>query len=128
MYKHFVQTNQTGEVIAAFSSAFADSEPGDVLVAETDERHFNLQLTADGVARYIVKASKLVERTTAELDAIAAPIRERAVALGRLAELDKVVSRDVEQLYDDAGIAPTYKPMADAITEKVLLRQQLASL
>lgn len=124
MYKHFIRTNTSGEVIAAFSNAFQDPEAGDIMVAETDERHFNLQLVADGVPRFTWDGKHIVERTAAEIEAIAAPARERAAALGRLSELDAVIQRSVEDLYQATGTKPHAK-VADAIAEKNSLRAKL---
>ena len=42
--------------------------------------------------------------------------------MNELAELDKVITRQVEQMYEDAGITPSYQPMVDAMTRKQELR------
>ena len=46
--------------------------------------------------------------------------------MSELAELDKVITRQVEQMYEDAGITPSYQPMVDAITRKQELRLLLS--
>jgi putative protein kinase ArgK-like GTPase of G3E family len=45
-----------------------------------------------------------------------------------LKQLDKVISRQTEQLYKDANITITYQPMVDALLQKLELRTQLAIL
>lgn len=53
---------------------------------------------------------------------------ERQQILGKLAELDKIITRQTEQLYEDLGIVPSYEPMVDAMQHKQILRLQLSSL
>lgn len=55
-------------------------------------------------------------------------VKRRFEIFNRLEELDKVISRDTEQLYVDASLTPSYSTMADAITEKVALRLELTAL
>lgn len=129
-YKHYIRTNGKGEIIAAFSNAFQDPQEGDILVAETSERHFNPQLYQDGVPRYLwdSKAKEMKERSSTEMEALLAPVKERSAIEARLAELDNVVRRDVEQAYADMGKDPAYPKMAEAIAEKKKLRARLKEL
>jgi hypothetical protein len=41
-YKHYIRTNEAGEIIHGFSDAFETPEPGDILVLENGPRHFHL--------------------------------------------------------------------------------------
>lgn len=52
----------------------------------------------------------------------------RIKILSKLEELDKIITRPIEQLYFDANLTPSYPEMAQAIVEKQALRVQLASL
>lgn len=129
-YRHYIRTNANGEIIAAFSSAFQEPLEGDILLGETDERHFNPKLLQEGVPRYTwdTKTKQMKERSSAELEALLAPAREKARVLSRLAELDGVVRRDVEQAYEDFGKTPGFAKIVEAIAEKKKLRARLAEL
>lgn len=53
MYKHYIEIDENDMVTDAFSSAFRLPEGGEILVADTEERHFNLQLKDDqGILQY----------------------------------------------------------------------------
>ena len=45
--------------------------------------------------------------------------------LYKLSQLDKIISREIEQTYIDMGKLPSYQPMLDALIEKQYLRKQL---
>ena len=55
-------------------------------------------------------------------------VKRRFEILGRLMELDGVVSRETEQVYIDTNTTPSYVAMADAITEKTTLRLELQTV
>ena len=48
--------------------------------------------------------------------------------LSELFELDKIITRQVEQMLADANITPTYQAMVTAITSKQALRLELSQL
>jgi len=129
VYKHYIRTNKDGEVVLAYSSAFKEQEQGDICVTPdgTDDRHYNLDLFCDGVARHVYKSGRLITRTDAEIDTLAAPAKERATTLARLEELDRTVSRSVEDLYEATKTTP-HKAVAAVINEKKGLRERLAQL
>lgn len=125
MYKHYIKINDKNEVIDAFCNAFRDPDYDSILVAETNERHFNPILrNPEGVYRYIWDNGKIVERSTEEIESMVKPIRERRMILGRLEELDKIIPRCVEDLYKATRIEP-YKTVQDAMNEKESLREEL---
>jgi hypothetical protein len=126
MYKHYIRINENSEVIGAFSSAFQNPQEGDILLVETEERHFNLTLTTECVARYTWDGKRLAERTTQEIDMLALSSKEKASALNRLSALDVVIQRGVEDLYTHTNAKPVGKT-ADAIAEKTALRLKLKS-
>lgn len=127
MYKHFIRLNDNKEVIKAFSSAFEQPEESDICINEdTMERHFNLSLLQDGAYKYKYDGKNLVVRTREEIDAVLQPQREKARILSRLAELDKVVPRSVEDLYSGSGIRP-HESVQKVIDEKTSLRNDLKS-
>lgn len=43
-YKHYIKVNGNNMITDAFSSAFRQSQGGEILFADTNERHFHLQL------------------------------------------------------------------------------------
>lgn len=52
-YKHYIKIDENNMIIDAFSSAFRQPEGGGILIADTDERHFNLQLKdSQGILQY----------------------------------------------------------------------------
>jgi len=44
MYKHYIKVDENNNITDAFSSGFQQSQGGEILVADTNERHFNLQI------------------------------------------------------------------------------------
>lgn len=46
-YKHYIIVDENNMITDAFSSAFRQPEGGEILVADTAERHFNLELRDD---------------------------------------------------------------------------------
>jgi hypothetical protein len=127
MYKHYIKINEKNEVIDAFCSAFREPDEDSILVAETDERHFNPTLQApEGIYRYIFENGKIVERSIEEIESMAKPIRDRRMILVRLEELDKIIPRCVEDLCKATRIEP-YKTVQDAMNEKDALREELRS-
>ena len=53
MYKHYIKIDENDMVTDAFSSAFRQPEGGEILIAETHERHFNLELRdRQGILQY----------------------------------------------------------------------------
>jgi hypothetical protein len=73
-YKHYIRTNEAGEIIHGFSDAFEQPQDGDILVLENGPRHFHLAwpepLTNErGQYRFRWIDGQRVERSQAELDA-----------------------------------------------------------
>lgn len=124
MYKHYIRVNDNGEVIAAFCNAFQEPQDGDILICETNERHFNLPLQVDGVYKYTYNNNELKERTQSEIDTIASPLKARQEIISRLLSLDVIIPRSVEDLYEIINKPPHTKVKA-AIDEKKALRAQL---
>jgi len=125
MYKHYIRTNIAGEVNDAFSTAFRDPAEGDILVAETEERHFNPSLLAEqGIYRYLWNGKGMMERNPEELTALIKARRDSEAILARLAELDAVITRSLEDLYIATGKTP-YETVQTAVDEKVKLREKL---
>ncbi len=53
MYKHYIKVDENDMIVDAFSSAFRQPEGGEILVADTNERHFNLDLKDNqGILQY----------------------------------------------------------------------------
>jgi hypothetical protein len=68
MYKHYIRVDAEGSVIRAFSDAFEQPEPGDLIVTEDGGRHFNPDLWYNGVIpRWYVDGNDMIKRTDAEL-------------------------------------------------------------
>lgn len=66
-YEHYIRI-KNGLVIHAFSSAFEEPKKSDILIAETNERHFNPDLyTMEGFPRYKWDGEKMVERSRNEI-------------------------------------------------------------
>ena len=125
MYKHYIKINEKNEIIDAFCNAFREPDKDSILVAETEERHFNPILkTTEGVYKCVWDKGKIVERSAEEIESIAKPIREMWMILGRLEELDKIIPRSVEDLYKATGKEP-YITVQEAINEKEALRVEL---
>lgn len=40
-YKHYIRTNEENSIVKVFSTAFEEPDQEDILICETDERHFN---------------------------------------------------------------------------------------
>jgi hypothetical protein len=40
-YKHYIRTNEAGEIVHGFSDAFEQPQDGDILVLENGPRHFH---------------------------------------------------------------------------------------
>lgn len=125
MYKHYIKVNENNEITEAFCDGFRQPDKDSILVAETEERHFNPNLlTVEGVLRYTWDGKKMIERSEAEIEAIAAPIREKAQALAKLADLDRIIPRSVEDLYSALKIEP-YPAVKAVVEEKATLRTKL---
>jgi hypothetical protein len=123
MYNHYIRINEASEVIAAYSDAFQTPEPDDILITPegTGERHFNLSLQVRGVYAYTWDGKELVERTPEDIDIIALPREEVQQAKARLAQLDTVIPRALEDLYKATGKTP-YTTVQAVIDEKNKLR------
>lgn len=66
-YEHYIRI-KNGLVIHAFSSAFEEPKKSDILIAETNERHFNPDLyTMEGLPRYKWNGEKMIERSIDEI-------------------------------------------------------------
>ena len=48
--------------------------------------------------------------------------------LTELSELDKIITRQNEQVYIDTNVTPSYQPMVEAVARKTELRNQLKNL
>jgi len=73
-YKHYIRTNEAGEIIHGFSDAFEAPQDGDILVLENGPRHFHeawpVPLTNErGQYRFKLVNGEKVERSQEELDA-----------------------------------------------------------
>ena len=47
MYKHYITVDGNNNITDAFSTGFRQPQGGEILVADTIERHFNLQIKDD---------------------------------------------------------------------------------
>jgi hypothetical protein len=123
MYRHYIRVNKSNEVVAGFSNAFEQPLPTDICITPdgTGERHFNPQLQERGVWAYTWDGEAMVKR---DVDPIAKPIEERNATLARLAALDVVIPRALEDLYKATGKKP-YATVQTAIDEKAELRSKL---
>jgi hypothetical protein len=70
-YKHYIRVDADANVIHAFSDAFEQPEPSDLLVTEDGGRHFNLDLWYNLVIpRWHVTGDEILERDDTELAAL----------------------------------------------------------
>lgn len=93
-YQHYIEVDDSGLIIDAFSSAFREPGPSSIAIEDDGGRHFNLSLTSmRGVPRYRYVDGKLIERGQAEIDAAEAPITRRGEILARLEEIDRKTVR-----------------------------------
>lgn len=68
-YKHYIRIDKQNRIIQAFSDAFRQPEDGDILIADTNERHFNLDLLRDdGFYRYEWNGKEIIERAGVTVD------------------------------------------------------------
>lgn len=97
-----------------------------------DEWLINPDLPKVEQSLWVVEEDAVRTKTVQELsaDTTAREVRDReGEILARLATLDAVVTRAVEDMYDEQRLSPTrYPARADAIAEKRTLRSELATL
>jgi len=48
-YKHYIRLNENDLIIKSFSTAFEQPQEGDILICESNERHFNMDLYDDNM-------------------------------------------------------------------------------
>ena len=75
-YKHYIRVDSENNIIKTFSSAFEQSQEGDILHRETEERHFNLDIYVyPGVLKYKYINDEIIERPVNELIIPTQPIQ-----------------------------------------------------
>lgn len=115
-HKHCLRLNDKNEVIHAYSTGFEPYQEGDIILAETYERHFQFPVyTMDHLIQYRYENGELVEidHTTE---------RQKRDILNELAALDLVIPRWGE---DTVGKGKLHKRYLDAIARKEHLRSLL---
>lgn len=139
MYKHYIRVNEKNEVIAAFSTAFQDPVVGDVeLVADTEERHFNLTLQSDlGVYKYTYDpaTNTIHERTEEELEEIEEPIRNKmeieneiVVQKKILADTDWIIDKISEYEILGSDTSPLLSKYAVQLESRANAREEINRL
>ena len=67
-YKHYIRLDENNLIIKSFSTAFEQPEENDILICETNQRHFNLDLYIyPGVLKYKYIDNQITERPASEL-------------------------------------------------------------
>lgn len=129
-YKHYIRLNADGNIIKAFCDVFESPVDGDILISETDERHFNPDLFDDnGFPRYEWNGKEMIERTEYSEDE-QAELAERQ-AKNELAQSDQALVRGIDDLValliDKEVITESELPadLADKIKARAELRKSL---
>lgn len=89
IYNHYLQINDSNEVISAFSDAFQQPKDGDILLCTTDQRHCQLQIYSEkyiGKYKYWWRDGKLVEKTEDELMPLEEVQQRKVVEIAQQAE------------------------------------------
>ncbi|ASA22305.1 hypothetical protein [Paenibacillus donghaensis] len=131
MYKHYIRVDTEGNVIRAFSDAFEQPEPGDLLVTEDGGRHFNLDLWYNGVIpRWHVEGDDLVERTDVELAALWEQYQaDHAPQLTEVETLQLALADTYEQLLTAQGDATSAQvALADLYELTLTLQADMVAL
>ena len=75
-YKHYIRLDENSLIIKSFSTAFEQPEENDILICETNERHYNLDIYIyPGVLKYKYIDGQIVERPVNELIIPTQPIQ-----------------------------------------------------
>ena len=127
MYKKWIRLGEDGKIMRASTDAFFEPEDGNICVGETMDRQWGLGKLFDlnsGVALYLYRDGEIVERGQVNIDMEAFPILDERRIRNRLAELDVVIPRALEDLYGATGKIP-YPSVKNVIEEKASLRLEL---
>ena len=75
-YKHYIRIDENDLIIKVFSTAFEKPIENDILICETNERYFNLDLYIyPGVLKYKYENDEIIERPVNELIIPTQPIQ-----------------------------------------------------
>ena len=137
-YNHYIRTNENGDIIKAYSTAFIKVEKGDILIKENADRHFNLSLfTMDGYYKYKYNTDKKIveEKTESEIytdDILKQKEIEKVINDLEIADLQ--LNRSQEDIINTAIKFCNYKvedlpvQTIDRINNKISLRDKLKTL
>lgn len=125
-YKHYIRIDENNYVIKAFSNAFEQPLDTDILIAETEERHFNLNLFAiNSAPKYKWVDGQMVETTEEEqqewLTAHISPTTKIAELKSKLANTDYAIIKIAEG-------AATIEDYADLIAQRQAWREEINQL
>lgn len=124
-YKHYIRLDN-GYIVKAFSSAFEQPQEGDICIAETAERHYNLDLfTMTGAPRYKWVDGQMVETTAEEQQAW---ITAHISPLARIMEFKNKLADTDYAIIKIAEGAATTEEYADLIAQRQLWREEINRL
>lgn len=129
-YKHYIRIDAKGYVIKAFSDAFEQPQEGDILVAETEERHYNPELfTMVGAPRYKWSEGQMVETPGNEQWGWIIAHTPVLTSLEQLQATDTRMARVAEDIYDALKAAGFTFPSAvdDLIAERKVHRAKITT-
>lgn len=126
-YKYYIRLNGNNEVTRAFSDAFGPAEEDDVEIGEGSDRQWTLEnLIDEETGVYLWRfddESYLKDASQVESEKL--PILEKRRITTRLAYLDTVIPRALEDLYELTGKQPFAPKNVEVIAEKKQLRLEL---
>jgi hypothetical protein len=118
-HKHCLRLNDKHEVIHAYSTGFEPYQEGDIILAETYERHFQFTVyTMDNLIKYRYENGELIEIDHATT-------RQKRDIMQELAALELVIPRWGEDTVDKGKL---HKRYLDTIDRKNELRTRLKGM
>ena len=126
-YKYYIRLNDKNEVVRAFSDAFGPVEEGDIEYGEGNNRQWSLgQLTDVETGVYLWRFDdELYMKDEETVLGEKEPILQRRRIESRLAQLDAIIPRALEDLYELTGKQPFAPKNVEVIAEKKQLRLEL---
>lgn len=96
-YKHYIRINEYRNIIYGFSSAFENPIKGDILIYETENRHFGMLLyNENNQCIYEWQEESFIKRSETELTAELISRQIEKTNIQRLYELEQIVADVVE--------------------------------
>lgn len=132
MYKHYIKVDGNNNVISSFSDAFKEPDQDSILIIESTERHYNLDLFAyinGGINVYKYKYDKgnVVEKTFQEINNELNSIENKEIKIKRIRTHLLKMSELVNSVYTtekyghDKSINTKPKILNDALMDEWFL-------